>query len=211
MGVKTKVAALDRDVRLLVDELLSPAAQQRQFAEAAREHLAEADAINRQVLGRVPRSRTWVDGSEGAPVSNVRPNGYIVREYDLVTDVLRFIADELRKVSPVLTGFYRKHHTLFADGTEVTIGGIIPEAREYVFINDVIYARKIEGVGRPAQSRQAPQGVFEYVALKADARFSNVVRVRFTWRAPMAGALLGGSQGNKSEARFPAILVRTGS
>lgn len=209
--VRTRIDSIDRDVKLAFDELLSPAARSRQFAEMAKAALDDADSVNRQVLGRIPRHRTYVDGREGAALDAVRPNGgVIVREYELVLDVLKFIGDELQAVSPVLTGFYRRNHTLFADGMEVRLGETIPEAREYVFINDVIYARKIEGVWRPAQSKQAPQGVYEFVAIKANARFSNVARVVFTWRAPSAGALLSGVKGGRSEARFPAIVVTIG-
>jgi hypothetical protein len=211
VAISVKVESVDRDVHLAIDQLLSPAAQSRQFAESARQLLEQADSENKLVLGRVPRSQTWVDGQQGAALESVKSSGTIVREYELVDDVLLFIGQQLWEVSPVLTGFYRAHHSIYADGTEIDLGGTIPDAREYVFINDVIYARKIEGAWRPAESKQAPQGVYEFVALKAEARFGNIARIKFGWRAPAAGILQKGVKGNRSEGRFPAIIVTMGN
>lgn len=209
--VSLKVEPIDRDVALIIDRDLSPEARAKAFAADAQVFLDEADDTNRRVLGRIPPSHTWVDGRDGAPLSDVKPDGVIVREYELVDEVLLFIADELPRVSPVLSGRYRASHTLFADGTEVDIGAVIPPASEYVFLSDLPYARKIEGTGgRPPESRQAPKGVYEITAMKANAQFGNVARVSFAWRAPASGSLLTGSKGNKSDGRVPAIIVTLG-
>lgn len=219
--LRTRVEPLDRDVRLIIDQALSPAGQSRQFAELAKTFLDEADNINRQVLGRIPNYHTFVDGQENGALASVKPNGVIVREYDLVIDLLIFIAAELRAVSPVRSGKYQRSHTLFADGTEIPVGAIIPDAREYVFLSDVPYARKIEGSAkRPPISPMAPRGVYEITAVKANSRFGNMARVRFAWRSPFhsyggapsrhnkrAGKWTGGREWN---TRVPAIVITTG-
>lgn len=212
--VSTKVEPIDRDVGVLIGELLSPAARSRTLAEFARGALGEADEQNRSVLGRVPPSATFVDGSQGAQLEAVRPDGVIVREYELVGGVLVWIGAQLEAHSPIgrgrdpHPGLYKRSHTLFADGVEVPAGGVVPPAEEYVFLDLTPYARKIEGAGaRPPSSAQAPEGVYNMVADLARSRFGNLARIDFTFRAPLGSALLGGSAGNRSDGRVPAIVV----
>lgn len=208
MAVRTRVEPLDRDIAVIVDEDLSPAAQSRALAAFARETLAEAQQVSRQVLGRVPPHRTFVDGAPRATVDGVRPNGTIVYDFDLVDDVLIFIGHELRAVSPVRSGYYRASHYLFADGVEVPIGSNVPVASQYVFLSSVSYARKIEGgPGRKPLSPKAPKGVYAITAAKASRRFGNLARISFSFRAPIGGAIAGGREGNRSGGRYPAIVV----
>lgn len=219
MAVKTRIEPIDRDVKLIIAETLSPAARSKMLADGARAILSEADATNRQVLGRIPKNKTYVDGSEGAALESVRPDGVIVREYEMVIDLLVFIAEELKRVSPVLSGRYRSSHSLFADGVEVPVGATIPDAEEYVFLSDLPYSRKIEGsAGRAPESPKAPKGVYEITAAKANSRYSNVAKTRFGWRSPFHS--YGGkasahrkrrgvwSGGHEWETRVPAIFVR---
>lgn len=217
---------LDRDARLIIDELLSPEAKSRQFAAGARELLADTDETNRTVLGRIPRSKTWVDGTEGAALETVRPDGIIVREYELVIDALLYIGAELERNSAVGTGsdkrpghpgFFRKSHVLFADGQEVAMSATIPDAGEYVFLSDAPYARRLE----------RRYSLYESTAAKAGRRFGNIARISFGWRSPLLSYVAGGS--NRAEraalrqqparqaamrmersTRLPAIIVNMG-
>lgn len=210
MAVTSKIDPIDRDVQFIVRDDLSPAAQRTAFVTLAREAITEGDETNRRILGRVPPRKTFVDGSEGASLDNVRLTGVIVAEWELVGDILFKIAEELRKVSPVLKGVYAASHTLFADGVEVPLGKEIPQAREYVFLSDEVYSIKIEGVpGRPPESKQAPKGVYQITAAKF--RGDNRAKVRFEWRKPFRGRLLSGREGNKSSGRVPAIVVTIGN
>ncbi len=206
--IRTRVEPIDRDIQLMIANDLSPAAQSHAFAEYARGAISEGDETNRRILGRIPPRKTFVDGAESSALSSVRSNGVIVAEWELVADVLFFIAQELRKVSPFRSGRYAASHTLFADGTEIPIGNTIPLANEYVFLSDVVYAVKIEGgTGRKPQSPQAPRGVYQITALKANGLYGNTAKVRFAWRKPFRGELVGGRAGNKSDGRVPAIVV----
>jgi hypothetical protein len=227
MGVRTRIQPISRDVQLIVDELLSPAARSRQFAAAAREYLDDADNTNRQALGRVPRNTTYVDGRRGAALETVKPSGgVIIREYDLILDALLFVAELLRTTSPVgktgdrrpgHPGFYRASHTLYADGTEVPAGAPIPDAEEYVFLSTAPYARRLE----------RRHTIYEKAASKANSRFSNVARIKFGWRSPLLSYVAGGANRAQRAAlrnqparqsamrverstRVPAIIVSMG-
>ena len=203
MPVRTRVEPIDRDVQVILREELSPQARSALLARFAREALQEAEALNRGVLGRVPPRTTFVDGREGASEDSVRPDGTIVYEFELLSDLMVWIGEQLLRHSPYRGGGYRRGHTLFADGAEVPIGAPAPAAREYIFINVVPYARKIER----GASKQAPDGVYELVAGQAARRFGNIARVRFTYRTAIGPSLAGGRAGNRSQERNPAISV----
>lgn len=199
MAVRTRVDPIDRDIQLMISQEFSPQAQARVFAQLAGQQIAEAKATNRRVLGRDPRVKVTVDGKEGAPLSSVRPNGVVVAEFDLLTDTLAWIGEQLVLHSPIKSGRYSRSHVLFADGAEVSIGSRIPEAQVYTFANTQPYARKIErGV-----SSEAPDGVYQAVATLASRRFGNIAKIRFTYASPLGG------RATKS-SRQPAVTVSVG-
>lgn len=204
MAVKTRVDPIDRDIQLMLADTLSPKAKSQVFADFAEDEIAKARQTNRQILGRNPRLTITVDGREGAPLTSVRPDGVIVAEFELFNDVLVWIANQLELHSPVKSGRYQRSHTVFADGIEIEPTATVPAASEFVFINVVPYARKIErGV-----SSQAPDGVYQAVAVLAQRRFGNVARISFSYRTAMSGMIVGGRAGNRSSERNPAIVVR---
>lgn len=216
MAVTTKIDSIERDVQLIVDDMLSPEAQGSAIAAYASEQIMAVDAVNRQILGRTPPRRTWVNGREGADLDSVRPGGAIVTEWELFGDVLRWIASTLVDRSPRISGDYIKGHTLFADGVEVPIGGEVPDADEYVFLNLVPYARKIE-IGKTRSGRdfviQVPNRIYERTANDARSRFGNMASIRFTYRAPEGGAILRSGRSRSAAKheralRVPAILIR---
>ena len=202
------IDSIDLDLALLIDQEFSPAARSRALATFAREQLADAQDTNQAALGEVPEQRTTVDGRAGASEDQVRPVGVIAYDFELVGDALSFIAERLREVAPVRSGRFRDSIELFADGVLVDPAGAIPPAREYVFLSPLSYSRKIEGsAGRPPISRQAPHGVFEATAALAGQRFGNQALIRFSFRAPLGGEILGGKAGSASDGRLPAIVV----
>lgn len=193
MAVTIKLEPLARDVQVLIGDLQGDAASEV-FAAFAEEEIDEAKEINASVLGRVPPYQVFVDGKQGAPLESVQPDGIIIAEFELVSDVLIWISEQLTKYSPVKTGRYQRSHELFADGKLVsTIDQVIPLADQYVFVNTVPYARKIER----GSSSQAPDGVYQAVAGLANRRFSNIARSSYTF------ATLPGGERN------PAIAVTT--
>lgn len=204
-----RVESLERDVEIIIDQLLSPEAQSAAFAKFAREVLAEAEETDLGVLGRVPTHETIVDGRIGAIEESVKPDGVIVYVFDLVEDVFAFIAAELETHSPVGTGkdphsgLYRRSHIFYADGVEADPLKPPPNVMVGTFVNAVPYARKIEH----GESPQFPDGVYETVAAAADRRFGNIARVHFDYRAVAGGSVLAGAAGNKSAGRNPAVVV----
>ncbi|MBN8960576.1 MAG: hypothetical protein J0H71_05545 [Rhizobiales bacterium] len=200
---------------------VSESGQRAAAAQYAAAAIAETDAINRRVLGRVPPATVSVDGRLGAPLASVRLNGgVILADWAVVGDVLVWIGRTLQDRSPIVSGRYRDAHTLFADAVEVEIGKDIPPASQYVFLNPVPYAHKIE-IGKTKSGRdfvvQVPNRIYERAADDANARFGNVASIRFSYRAPLDGALLKympvrgpvsrAASALERELRVPSIIV----
>ena len=193
MATTIRIQPFVKDVQVLIGDLEGDEASEllAAFAEA---EIEEAKASNAAALGRVPPYKIFVDGAQGKPLEDVRPNGVIVAEFELVQDVLIWIAEQLFKFSPVKSGLYQRSHELFADGKHVeALGQLIPFADEYIFVNTVPYARKIER----GLSSQAPEGVYQAIAALARMRFGNIARTSYTF------ATLPGGERN------PAIVVKT--
>lgn len=190
MAVTARIESFNKDIALFIDDARS----NRHFVDMAREAIEETKASNQSILGRLPPFQTFVDGNRGAPLESVKPGGVIVVEFELVSDVLRYIGEQLVLHSPHLTGRYEQSHRLFADGTPIDFNATAQGlAGEYVFVNTQPYARKIER----GQSPQAPHGVYEAVATLAKRRFGRLAKIEFNFRT-----LTGGQ-------RQPAIIVQT--
>jgi hypothetical protein len=207
--VRARVEPISQDIALILGQELSPKARTAQIAAFAKERLSEAEAINTAALGHTPSHQTFVDGRHNAPVETVRPDGTVVYVFDLIEDTLAWIGDQLVRHSPVEHGVYARSHLLFADGQEVDPATPTPDAREFVFINSVPYARKVE----KGLSPQAPDGVYEAVAALASRRFGNIARIRFSYRSFPGGAVGDWAGSTKMRGkrdwltRQPAITV----
>jgi hypothetical protein len=209
VGLSVRITPIRRDLDVMFKQGIGDKAQSAILAAFALEKIEEAKQQNKQALGVVPPYKTYVDGREGAPLESVKPNGVIRVEFQLVTEALAWIYEQLQKHSPVLTGQYANSHELFADGAQVANPNAAPPAEEYVFLNMQPYARKIEGdLSREPSSKQAPEGVYEAVATLAQAKFSRIGNIRFSYRTPIGGAIVGGRVGDRSTRRTPAIIVR---
>ncbi len=217
MRIETKIEPIDRDIELIFAEELSPQTRSVKLAEFAREALAQAEQQNERVLGHVPPHETFVDGSPGRSVDTVAPDGTIIFEFELLTDLFTWVHEQLVVHSPVLSGRYSKSHLFYADGAEIDINGQIPQASEYVFVNIQPYARKIER----GESPSAPEGVYEAVATLARQRFGNLARIRFEYRVPVGGITpldawtgrtrqrqrTGRKRSSEQNQRQPAIVI----
>jgi hypothetical protein len=183
--ISTRLEPVERDIALVLEDVTSGEAASAILAQAAAQARDEAIKQNMQATGSRPEVTTYVDGRKGAPLASVKPDGTILFEFDVLTDLFLWIANQLIKHSPVLTGRYRASHQFYADGLAVDPAGDVPDAEEYVFLNLQPYARKIER----GLSPQAPDGVYQVLAKMARARFGNVARIAFGYRAPMHGAI----------------------
>jgi hypothetical protein len=215
--IDASVVSTGFDFSTLLDQTLSEEAQAKQVADFAIQSEATALLVDLAIAGSVVVKR-WVDGVFGASEYGVKVPGEIFYEFEFAEDVLKFIADELKKTSPVGSGadkhpgLYKQSHVLFADGIELPSGSIPLPAHEYIFVNPLPYSRKIEA----GQSSQAPSGVYEATAFLAQSRFGNVAKIMFfdyigTFNSKTETHPLRGFntklQHNKSENRYPAIKV----
>jgi hypothetical protein len=196
MALSARVQPIDRDVQLILSEDLSPKARSAILAEVAADMIDEAKETNRQALGVVPPYTVTVDGNQGASLTSVKPDGFIRADFQIVTEAIAWIYEQLQMHSPVLSGRYAKSHEIFADGVEIDNPNDPPPASTYTFANTVPYSRKIER----GQSSQAPDGVYQAVATLAARRFGNVAKIRFTYTT-----ILGNTSARDS--RQPAITV----
>lgn len=178
MPFTTRVGSLGEEIDVLIAENLSPKARSAALAEFAKEQLAEAETANAAATGTVPRHETYVDGQQGGSIDRVKPDGEIIFDFDLMTDVLRWIDKMLIEFSPVKTGRYQHSHKLLVDGHEADPNGVIPAGTEYVLMNTQPYAEEIEN----DLSRQAPHGVFHVIAVLASQRFAQVAKIEFAYR-----------------------------
>lgn len=140
-------------------------------------------------------------------------------------------------VGPAEGGHYRDDHWIFVNGVRVADLRSATAADEIIITNTRPYARKIEGGAkerfarrltnrRPGLSVQAPNGVYEVTAHAMRRRFGNVARIEFTYRGVISGSVYqptgarapargtggrfvpsGGAASNKSDVRFPAIII----
>jgi hypothetical protein len=219
MAVTVKVEPIDRDIELMLSDMLSPQAQSNALAEFAIASLKDVEAENNSVSGSQLDYLTFVDGVEGADEFSVQPDGTIVYEFQLVSEVLSFISQQLDMNSPVGSGYdshpglYKSSHVVFADGIEVATGVNIPVAQQYTFVNTLPYSIKIE----KGESSQAPNGVYEVTANQASSKYGNIAKIAFIDYVGVFGVMAEASsatygrktrlQHNKSVNRFPAISV----
>jgi hypothetical protein len=205
------IDTIDLDIAAVINESLTPAARSAALAAFARETLADAEGQNRQALGYTPSHAIVVDGVAGASEDAVQPGGEIHYAFELLTDLFTWILAMLEQFAPVRTGRFKASFELYADSVLVDPTLEIPQASEYVFLSSAVYAREIEGdQSRAPESKQAPNGVFEAVAVLAQQRFGNQANIRFSYRAPFDGTLLTGKAGDRSDTRTPAITITTG-
>lgn len=196
MAITTRIEPIAKDIELMLADIKGAGAGQA-LAQFAREEIEAAKETNRSVLGRVPPFKIVVDGNKGASLDSVKGDGVIFVEFELIGDLLTFISDMLHQFSPTKTGTYKRSHIILADGQQVeATAGQVPIAQEYVFINSVPYARKIER----GSSSQAPNGVYEAVSLLARRRFGNIASVVYAFRSITTGR-------GRSD-RNPAVVVR---
>lgn len=223
MAVTTRIRPINRELKAIVDGRLSIPAQKEHAADFARKIIVEVTESNTRVLGRVPSSKTIVDGREGAPLNTVNPKGgTIVTVFELGTSIIEWIASQLKAHSPHgKTGRYADSHKLFADGVEVPEGMPVPPAEVYSFVNTVAYARKIEGSPtRKPESSQAPDGVYQSVAELAKQRYGAAAKIKFVYQEPIGGEIdewarrtamqrRGGNKAKRASwlRRQPAIIV----
>jgi hypothetical protein len=216
-----------------IGQELAPAQRGRAVADYALVALAGVQIVNRAALGYVPAYRSFVDGARSTALEKVKPDGGLIEfEFEIPeidAYLLRWIADELDRRSPFVSGDYQHGHVVLADGKVFDVNGPIPEAKEFVFTNTEPYARKLE-IGVTESGRafvvQVQPRIYERTAQATQAVFADRrVSITSEFRPIDAGAIKSwsGSPGAHRLARRrggnpklhpdwltrqPAIIVR---
>lgn len=191
------------EIRAAVAQALAPERRRLIVTAAAREAMQRAESAYRAETGRDPTHDTIVDGRSGASLDALDPDrGEVVFRFARATEALGWIYDQLVLHSPRLTGAYAGSHVMLADGRQADPKDPPPAAR-YVFVSTAPYARKIER----GESRSAPNGVYEAVAVLADRRFGNSVHVGFGYESPVLD-YIAGAHGRGARALLRAQPVR---
>lgn len=212
-------------IRQRVAAALAPERRRFIVTRAARAELERVEARYRDELARDPQIGLVVDGQPRADLARLDPDqGEIRFAYARAAEALAWIHAQLVANSPRLTGAYAASHILLADDIEVDPKAA-PPAERYVFASLAPYARKIEGAdGRRPQSRSAPRGVYQAVAVMADRRFGNSVEVGFGYESPVLDYIDGehgfgsrkwlkrqplrrSAMGLERQTRIPVIVV----
>lgn len=148
----------------------------------------------------------FVDGRKGAREEAVKPNGVIIYEYQRLDLVVQFAFEALFDKSPVLSGAYRTAHTLFLNGAPAANLAAWKAGDDVAISNYVPYARKIEA-GKMKMRVPGTDHVYAQAAQVVNARYGNVAKVHFTYRGISGGGSVGGRKGNRSDVRFPALVI----
>lgn len=192
MPVTVKIDPIEKVTTVSLVKKLSEQEQRRVAGKIARQDIEWAKQVNKQALGRVPPYHTTVDGRSNAPPESVRlDGGQVITEFELIGDLLVWIMATLIDRSPHLSGDYKRGHKLFADGKEIdSTVDPSPTVNEFVFLNVVPYARRLE-VGKTKSGRdfliQVPNRIYERTARDARSRFGNVASIKSVFREPLGG------------------------
>lgn len=196
-----RLAATGRQFQVAMQSTLE--ATHRILVETARrEH-----AVVMRTDPRPASFRRFVDGQEGRPEEAVRPNGVITYEYQRLDLVAQFALETLFDRSPVLSGDYRRAHALFLNGVAVRNLRDWKPGDEVAVANFLPYSRKVE-LGVMKMRVPGTDKVYAQAERIVRRRFGNLARIDFTYRGIMGGAILPGRQGNKSDIRYPALIIK---
>jgi hypothetical protein len=172
-------------------------AREGTLAQLQKVLVATAKREHGRVMATDPKPSTFqrfVDGHQGATEESVKPDGVIVYRYPRIEQVVQFAMEALFDLSPVLSGEYRSAHEVFVDGKPSASLKGWQSGQEVVIANRMPYARKIE-VGKMTMRVPGTDLVYQQARRKVMARWGNVARIEFTYRA-----ILGGEQVNQARA-----------
>lgn len=192
--LNSNIQSIDEDIRLILTEELSPAAQSTALVVQAQQALVEAQAFDLQALGRVPSFITLIDGAvtiwRGLQMLNaIRPSSVITFEFNVFEDVVPFALQALIDRSPEASGRYKRSWFVMVDGRRVAPEDV-PPGSSVIIANDQPYSRKID-VGHMKMS--VPPGIVEAARQDVMGRFGNSVTVERVMIPLPDGYVLKGS------------------
>lgn len=163
----------------------------RAVAASSADLAAFAKREHGKIMRADPRPsgfRRFVDGKEGAAEEAVKAFGVIEYHYQRLNEVVQFAMDTLFALSPVLSGAYRRSHTLFVNGGAVSdLKSWKPTDGEIYIVNPLPYARKIE-LGKQKMRVPGSDRVYQQAEQILKRRFGNIAAIKFTYRSVSDGS-----------------------
>ena len=109
-------------------------------------------------------------------------------------------------------GLYRNSHQIYLNGVAVTNMKGWKIGDELAIANAVPYSRVIELGGYSGQSNwKVRVPGTDHVYFQAEQivkkRYGNLANIRFTYRGIGGLGLVGGREGNRSDNRYPALVI----
>lgn len=190
-GCSAVMSFFAQRVQAIIDRTLSPDAQSRMLADAAKKALN--DAIQ---SGRGTDSyRKWVDGHEGAREETVKPTGTILYRFNRMGAIAQFALSYLINRSPVRSSFpispAHGKPVHYRDGLYVAVDGkfilahqfapnSVPATAEISIGNVVAYSRKvdIQLIGGKRLSFSTAPFLFDDAVREIKKRFGVLVEVK---------------------------------
>jgi len=162
-----------RNIRLFRDQALSPAAQSARLAAVAIK--ARDQAV--QSGDAPPHWVTIVDGRQGVPETDVRPDGFILYRFNVMGLAARAALQLCTERSPVRSGRYRDSWMVVIDGKPWTQDVTdIPDGASVMIVNPQPYARKIDTGAMKNMS--VPPGIVDAVRKLVQRKFPTVNAAR---------------------------------
>ncbi|PWC89841.1 hypothetical protein TSH100_04175 [Azospirillum sp. TSH100] len=197
-----KAAVFAHRLDLFIDRTLSPEAQSRRLAEAARTAAGKLIAD-----GRASSSyRRFVDGREGADEDSVAPApvGKIVYRFNHMGAVATFALSFLKNRSPAASGLPARpkngKHGAYRDSFWIGVNGrampaaafdadLVPPGAELVVYNINAYSRKVDVqlVGGKSLSYSVPPGIFDDAVKAIRSRYGVLVDVQRVYSMRFSG------------------------
>lgn len=206
------LGAVARDVRFFAEQNMSPQALSANLAKLSIDY--RDDAIRRG--DAAPVYRTYVDGRQGVPETQVQPDGVIIYRFNLLGLAAAFSLAFCQARSPVRSGAYKKAWAIVVNGkrwTDATDG--IPSDAEVMIVNPMPYARKID---TGAMRMSVPPGIIEAGRTAVRRQYPNIAaELSFvtipSGALPPAPYVLRRSGGRKDrragqQLTYPALVMR---
>jgi len=191
-------SAFETMVRLHMDKMTGPAAREYHIRRA-RSGLAEFMA--RQTVK--PMVRLEVDNRPATTEEQVKPFGLIVYHFDRMREVVSFALRELERLSPVLSGAYRKAWLTLVNRSVVGMDKIAG-SRIVTIVNPLPYARKVHS---GARGFEVPAGIIEKVRQIVLKRYRRTVSVNIQFIDLAPGYKLRKPPRAGQRLTYPALVI----
>lgn len=201
-------------------------AVQKEFVKIIRRELEKVEDECRPT-----GTKRWIDGKAEAPIEAVKPFGVAFFEFSYWNEIIAAACNELIQRSPHDASedrdnvVYGDNHVVYVNdrflghaqdmllGNGAQAFAEVPADASVIILNAVqsttgpgTYARRIEqGLSRS----QAPGGVYSLSAVSLRQRFGNLFSISFTYIGILSGAVAQGAVANKSDNRYPALVIKS--